>query len=504
MIDYETFVQIKTHQREHLGAAQIAKVLQMDIRTVRKWMRIERFRPRTAVARPSKLDPYRARIRMLLERHPYSAVQLYQAMKKEGYEGGLSILKDYVRRVRPTAPKAFLTLTFAPGECAQVDWGHCGSIDVGQSVRRLSVFVMTLGYSRMMYIEFTVSQRMETWLGCHVRAFEYFGGVPQRVMVDNLKSAVLDHPPGGPTRFHPRYLELAAHYGFSPIACGVRKPHEKGRVERSVGYVKKNLLAGLESCTLAVLQAQGRSWLDEVANPRVHRSTRRQPVAMFATEEKPALSSLSLNAFDTGVPVPVRATRQFRVHYDGNRYSVPSEHAGNVLSLRAYDDRLLLYHDHQLIAEHLRSYDRAQDFKEPDHERTLLNQRKRARKQHIHQRFIALSPAAESFYQHLQTRRLNPQVHLRKIVALLDLYPQDQVVQALEDACQFQAYSSEYVLNILQQRTRKRPEIGPLHVPHKQDLLELELPEADCSQYTLQHEQIEPETKKNTEDTSNG
>ena len=483
MIDYELFCQIKQQQAKGLKATQIASALGLDERTTRKWMAVERYRPRQSAPRASKLDAFRDRIGAWLERHPFTAAQIFQKLRQEGYDGGVTIVKDYVRRVRPPRPPAFLSLSFAPGECAQVDWGQYGTIAAGSTRRRLSFFVLTMGFSRLMYVTFTLAEKMEQWLACHVRAFEFLGGVPRRVMIDNLRSAVLCHPPGATACFHPRYRELAAHFGFEPVACPLGQAHHKGRVERSVGYIKHNLLDGLEIIGRPALELEARRWLEEVANQRLHRDTRRKPIELFTAEEKPALLLLPLASFDTSVTLPVRASRQFRVEYDGNRYSVPSEYAGQVLTLKAYADRLLFYHQHNLIAEHPRSYDRAQDVSNPDHERTLLVERRRARSQQIYRRFLLLTPKADAFYAQLAQRRLNPLVHLRKIVALVDVYGPAPVGQAIEDALHFQAFSSEYILNILQQRGRQQPTPGPLHLPHKQELLDLDLPEPDCSLY---------------------
>jgi len=146
------------------------------------WLTQERFRPRTSHPRTSKLDPFKAQIVRMLDKYPSSAAQVFQRLRAQGYDGGYSIVKAYVRTVRPRRQPAFLTLAFAPGECAQVDWGSFGSVKVGQTSRRLSFFVMVLCYSRMMYVEFTVSQTMEHFLACHQHALECFGGSPQKVM----------------------------------------------------------------------------------------------------------------------------------------------------------------------------------------------------------------------------------------------------------------------------------------------------------------------------------
>ena len=189
MIDFDLFARIKNyHEQKGLSANQIAEELDLDPRTVSKWLKENRFRQRARVLRTSKLDPFKGSIVRMLETHPYSAAQILQKIREEGFDGGYTIVKDYVRKVRPRKSPAFLKLSFAPGECAQVDWGSFGTIRVGESSRRLSFFVMVLCYSRMMYLEFTVSQTMEHWLSCHQNAFAAFGAVPKKIMVDNLKS----------------------------------------------------------------------------------------------------------------------------------------------------------------------------------------------------------------------------------------------------------------------------------------------------------------------------
>ena len=197
MIDYPTFCQLRLLLDEkHLTTAQVAVELKLDPKTVAKWAERTRYQPRQCSKRPSKLDAFKGQVVALLERHAYSAQQLLQQLKPLGYAGGYSILKEFVRLVRPVHKPAFLMLEFAPGECAQVDWGSFGSVTVGSTKRRLSFFVMVLCHSRLLYVEFTLSEGMEQFLACHRHAFEFFGGAPAKVMIDNLKVGVLEHPPG--------------------------------------------------------------------------------------------------------------------------------------------------------------------------------------------------------------------------------------------------------------------------------------------------------------------
>lgn len=224
MINYETYCKILDYsRRQGLSNAQIALKLGLDPRTVGKWLNTGAYQLRQSIQRSSKLDPFKPAIIRLLETHPYSATQVFQRIREAGYDGGYTIVKDYVRIVRPVRQPAFLTLSFEPGECAQIDWGEYGSVNVGSTRRRLSFFVMVMCYSRKMYLEFTVSQTMEHFLGCHQNAFDYFGGVPKKLMIDNLKSAVLRRLTGQAPVFNTRYLDFSRHYGFDIAACNVAK-----------------------------------------------------------------------------------------------------------------------------------------------------------------------------------------------------------------------------------------------------------------------------------------
>ena len=483
MIDYETFCRLRQlHDEQGLKASQIAVALQLDPKTVEKWIDQPTFHPRKRVPRPSKLDGFKGQIAALLERHPYSAQQLFQELQARGYAGGYTILKDFVRQVRPVRKPAFLKLEFAPGECAQVDWGNFGSVTVGSTRRRLSFFVMVLCYSRLMYVEFTLTEGMEQFLSCHRHAFEFFGSLPEKVVIDNLKVGVLRHPAGEKAQFHPRYLDLAAHYGFQPVACNVRKGNEKGRVENGVGYVKKNFLAGLEIPSFAAVNPGAIVWRDTVANVRLHGETHRRPLELFA-EEKPRLKPLPLRAYDCAVVRPISANGCCHVVLETNRYSVPHLYASQKLTLKLYPDQLLLFHHEKLIATHPRSYDRRQLFRNPDHVRDLVVHRQNARAQTLLLTFLSLSPHAEAYARRLEDKRLNAPHHIQKIVALSEIYGPDKVHRALQDALAFEAIGCEYVANLLEQRERLGAPPAALHLTRRQDLLDLELPPADLTPY---------------------
>jgi transposase len=480
MITYEQYCRIKSYREEGLKAGQIAEKLVLNPRTVSKWMNRNGYQLRLPVHRVSKLDPYKIDILSMLERHPFTAAQVFQKIKEQGFDGGYTIVKDYVRKVRPKQHKPYLKLSFAPGECAQVDWGSYGSIRVGNTRRRLSFFVMVLCYSRMMYVEFTVSQTMEHFLGGHQRALHYFGGVPDRIMVDNLKSAVLKRVTGQAPVLNPKYLDFANYYGFTIVPCGIGKGNEKGIVENAVGYIKKNFLAGLDPGDFKTVNPAAAHWRDNIANVRNHGETRRRPKDMVPEEH---LTGLPPEPYDIGTITQIRATSQFRITLDTNRYSVPAEYAGTRMTMKSYPDRVCIYHDNTLIARHTRSYDRHQDIEDPDHPKALLQKRRKAKDQKVLMRFLALSSFSEGYHQGLVEKNLNVMHHIRQIVGLSEIYSKERVARAMADALEFRAFSCDYIANLLEQRKYFSEPQGALHLTRSSDLLDLELKEPNMAVY---------------------
>jgi len=482
VIDYETFCKIHDcRERQRLTVAQTARALHLHPKTIAKWSARSHFEPRRSVSRGSVLDPFKPRVTRLLDTYPYSAVQIFQRLREEGFGGGMTILRDYVRRIRPPKRPVYLKLHFVAGECAQVDWGSFGSVVVGNTRRRLSFFVMVLAYSRRLFVEFTVSQTMEHFLACHEHAFAELG-VPSKLMVDNLKSAVLQRLAGVAPVFNPRYLDFARHHGFEIVACNVGRGNEKGRVESGVGYVKKNFLRGLELSEFSAIQAAAQVWLDTVANVRIHGETQRRPIDLFA-EERSRLRRPNPHPYDLGRTSTTIASSQFRITLDTNHYSVPCAYAHRRLTVKAYPDRVCIYFEDQLIARHPRRYDRHEDIEDPDHAKGLIAQRGRAREQRLMMQFLALSPDAAAYYEGLEQRRFNARQHVRKILALAEIYPTDAVARAISDGLCFEAFSAEYITNILEARARALPEPGPLQLTRRHDLLDIDIAPPDLNAY---------------------
>jgi transposase len=489
MISYEIWSKIRDcRDRQHMSLAQVAKELHLHPRTVSTWADLLHYEPRKSVERTSLLDPFKGQVTRLLDTHPFSAQQVLQRLLETGYSGGYTTVKDYVRLIRPKHRPAFLKLSFEPGEAAQVDWGEYGTIRVGDTRRRLYFFVMVLCYSRRMYLEFTVSLTMEHFLAAHEHAFVAFGGVPSRVIIDNLKTGVIEHMSGCAPVFNARYLDYSRHCGFTISACNVAAGWEKGRVENGVGYVKKNFLNGLELADFSAVNPAAQLWLETIANVRIHGETRQRPIDMFE-QEKAHLLTLNPSTYDIArIISAVRVSKLFRVALDTNHYSVPVQYSGARVTLKVYPERVCIYHAEQLIARHDRCYDRNKDKEDPNHPKELVAQRRNANEQRLLLRFLTLTPKANEYHAGLVARRVNWRNHVAKINALAEIYGDPTTGRAIEDGLAFDAFSCEYITNLLEARARALPEASPLQLTRRQDLLELELAKPDLSIYEVHHE----------------
>ncbi|MEI7900375.1 MAG: IS21 family transposase, partial [bacterium] len=208
---------VRTLHQQGLSIRAIARRLGLHRRSVREVLQRGDARPpRHSPPRPSMLDEHRAWIQTQIALHPdLPAQRIFSLLKSErSFTGGSSIVREFVADLRPRRRQAHFTLRFAPGECAQADWGFWKSVDVEGTPRRLSFFVMVLAHSRMLYAELSYAEAMEHWLACHRHAFEFFGGVPEKVRVDRCKTAVAGLEPDGTPRITAEYAAFAHHYGF--------------------------------------------------------------------------------------------------------------------------------------------------------------------------------------------------------------------------------------------------------------------------------------------------
>ena len=306
------------------------------------------------------------------------------------------VVRRYLRKIRPARGRVYQEVHYEPAQAMQVDWGECGRVAVGRTSRKVSVLVATLCYSRLTYIEFSLSQHKAEFYRLVVNALTFFGGSPRAIIFDNLKAAVINGS-GRQACFHPDFLALCGYFCLQPIACERRDPESKGIVEGGVRYVKHNALAGRDDELLmfADYVAFAPCWRDSVANVRVHETTRERPLDRFE-KERSLLRPLPSIPFDTDEIVPCVVSPHARVEFDGNRYSVPPSFARKTVTLRADGSEVRIMHDGQVVARHVRSYERGQLIVLPEHRLAALEQRKRSARTTLEQQFDDLGPGSSA------------------------------------------------------------------------------------------------------------
>ena len=354
MLGVETRFMIKDMYRKGISISEIARQTGHDRKTVRKVINGDLIPNRRKPPQPRvrKIDPYTDYLQRRMAEGVYNARKLYREIQTQGYPGGLTQVILYIQPFRPPRQeKATVRFETEPGQQAQVDWGSCGYIDVEGRRKLLYCFVMTLGWSRAMYVEFTTHGDTGSFIRCHQQAFEYLGGVPREVVHDNLKSAVIEREADGTIHFNARYLDFALAMGFTPRPHKPYRPQTKGKVESGVRYVKGNFWVGLHFIDMDDINLQARVWLDTVANPRVHGTTGETPFSRLPFEH---LQPLPAQRFDTSIISYRQVGRDCLVSYQCNSYSVPAAYVQQTVMVKETEDHrvVLASAEGEVIAEH--------------------------------------------------------------------------------------------------------------------------------------------------------
>jgi len=394
---------------------------------------------------PSALDPFKGYlVRRVTELPELTALRLFEEIKARGYSRGLAQVRRYIAQVRsPRSRKAYLRIEVEPGEQAQVDWGLFGQFRIGTTQRPLSAFSMVLSWSRALYVDFSLDMRMETFLAMHRRALDYFGGVPKRILYDNLKSVVLHHV-GSTVQFNPRFLHFAGHYLFEPVAAPVRYPEAKGRVEASIKYLRSSFFYGRSFSSIDDVRAQAAAWRDATANSRLHAATRERPADRLLVE-RPRLRSLPERQFDSDWTEVCIVSKEARIKLDTNSYSVPPEYVGKTVQLRANEQRVRVLCDGVEIANHTRCWDRRRAIEDPAHIAKLLERKPGAVGIKKRDRIAMLSPACKLYLQEISRRRIDLEGEVKKLLRLVALYGEPEVASAIERALLQHTFGARYI-----------------------------------------------------------
>ncbi|MHC4917343.1 MAG: IS21 family transposase [Planctomycetota bacterium] len=417
---------------EGVANKAIARKLGVDVRTVRKYVRrvgAGAQEPQRAMV-ASKLDPFHERIAAKVEQG-LSAVQIYQDLCGEaGFAASYETVKRRVRGLRRTEPQVYCRMQYQPGEEAQIDFGEIGRLLVGQRMRRVYLFVLTLCFSRLAYYELVLNQKVVSFLGAIRRGFEFVGGVPARLKPDNLRSAVLIDQLG--QRFYQEdFFRFCRHYGTLPEAARPATPTDKGRVERDIGYAKGSAFRGRTFGGFEEAVEHLAHWRDEVANVRIHGTTRRRPVDLFE-EERAALRPLPPEPYEVCLWGHYRVRKDCHVHVDGNYYSVPYLFVGQKVLVRLGEQEVEALMDREAVAQHRRAIGKGHTVTDASHYPPSKGTSTREVHRQRVQRVRAAGPHAA---QLLHDLRQGPWVfgdQLARLSSLVESYGN----AAFEQACQ--------------------------------------------------------------------
>jgi transposase len=455
---------------DHLGIRAIARRLKMSRKTVSAMLDRDRAfkrlkEPTVRLPRETLLTSYDSVLRKLLEDVPeITAPAALEKLRPLGYRGGVTILRARLRQLRPQPrQQVFLTLHFPPGAAAMVDWADFGFALPG-CPRRVSAFVMVLCYSRLLYLEFTLSQAMGSFLRCMDRALRFFGGATLLDIFDNMKTVVLSHTATA-TVFNPRFLEYARVRGLAARACTPGAAWEKGGVERPIGYVRRRFWPGIRPADLLDLNAKAAAWLDTFANNREHEVTGKVPALVFEHEEKAMLRPVRDVPFNTDDVDTALVSKSFRVRFNRNLYSVPPQLVGQTVLVRATDQTVLIFLETKQVACHRRSWGINDDVEDPAHRELAAAHKPRARGAGtLPPGLDGLGGVGTRYFQVLAAGSRSIHREITRLVLLVELFGETATREAVDEVMRTGHVGAEYVEYVLRHKRGMRPAPPPLRL----------------------------------------
>jgi transposase len=457
---------LRLHHVERWKVGTIAQELGIHHSVVRRVLAQNGVAPgRLYMVRPSVIDPFMAFINETLDKYPkLRASRLYEMVRERGYPGGPDHFRHMIALVRPPPPaEAYLHLRTLPGEQAQVDWAHFGTLTLGRAERRLSAFVMVLSWSRMIFLRFYLSQKFPYFLHGHVEAFTFFGGVTRISLYDNLKSAVLERIADA-IRFNPRLLQFAGHYRYEPRPVAPYRGNEKGRVESAIRYIRYSFFAARPWTDLDDLNAQALAWCQGAAAARRCRAEPSLTVGEAFEQERSKLLSLPDAPFPTDEQIAARVGKFPYARFDLNDYSLPHTHVRKTVSVVASLDTVRILDGTKEIARHPRSFDKGQRIEDPAHLADLVEAKRRARKHRAIDRLRHAAPSSQQLLNELAQAGLNLGGATVALLRLLDLYGAQELESAIAQALRKDSPHPHSVRHILQRRRRDRGQPPPVPV----------------------------------------
>lgn len=366
------WMQIRNDRKKGLSYTEIARKYNMDPRTAKKYSESD-IKPvyQLTGPKPSKLDSYKHQIDLWLEEAPFSAVRIHEKLLEQGCNCKYTIVREYVSsKKQDLNEKATVRFETMPGLQGQVDWGFFENYKVLENgeYKKLYCFLMILGYSRMRYIEFVTDMSTSTLIRCHVNAFRYFGGYPEEILYDNMKQVVVKRLlKQADSELNRQFEDFAGFYGYKPVLCRPYRGQTKGKVERTVAYVRDNFMTGVKYNSIDDLNAQAYAWCNKV-NSKVHGTTNERPIDRLKDE---ILSPLKREYIIDKINLR-RVEKDCLISYAGNKYSVPSEYVGKDVAVIVLENMLAAYFEGKQISIHKLSYSKNTLNVNREHYKTML------------------------------------------------------------------------------------------------------------------------------------
>ncbi len=458
---------LRLFHAEHWPVGTIASQLSLHHSVVRRVIACEGV-PAGKAPRVTKLDPYRDFIEVVLHRFPgLSASRVYWMTKERGYTGSACNLRRLVARLRPAKPaEAYLRLQVLPGEQAQVDWAHFGKVTIGKAERPLVAFVLVLSYSRRVFLAFFLGQQTENFLRGHQRAFAHFGGTARVLLYDNLKSVVLERV-GGIIRFHPLITAFSAHHRFEARPVAVARGNQKGRVERTIDYIRRAFFAARSWTDLDDLNRQASEWCDTQAFERPWPEDHSQTVKEAFLREKEKLLPLPAEEFPCDERREVVVGKTPYVRFDKNDYSLPHTHVERTLTVFASATMVRVLDGSETLAEHARSYGKGEMIEDQRHIQALVQAKRGAAKHRGFGRLLGAAPLSHDLLKALSAQGENLGAATSRLLVLLAEFGAAELNLAIAQALEKGVPHYHAVRQILEQKRRAqgaKPSI-PVRLP---------------------------------------
>ncbi len=427
---------LRLHEVEHWRVGTIARQLHIHHSTVRRVLAQNGVPTPATPLRPMRIDPFRPFILQTLAKYPtLTAARLHAMAVARGYVGGGDHFRHLIATLRPRpVAEAYLRLRTLPGEQAQVvALAHFGQVQIGRARRPLMAFVMVLSYSRRIFLRFALDARMDSFLRGHVEAFAAFAGVARVLLYDNLKSAVLERI-GDAIRFHPTLLAFAAQHRYEPRPVALARGNEKGRVERSIRYVRDSFFAARTFTDVADLNVQARDWCAGMASDRPWPQDNRLRVRDAYLTEQALLLPIPEQAWPLGERVAVKVGKTPYVRFDLNDYSVPHTHVRRTLSVLADEQTVRIFDGAHEIASHPRSFDRGGQIEIPAHIEALIARKRLAHTHRACDQLAQAAPASSALLQQAASRGYNLGSITAALIRLLERYGAAELQIAIGEA----------------------------------------------------------------------